>query len=46
MLIVVARTKIEKIKVQIGSMIVNSGAKYITKAAMNTPHDCTKSLIT
>lgn len=46
MLIVVIKTKIEKINVQIGSIIVNSGAKYIASAAINTPHDCTKSLIT
>lgn len=43
---VVIKTRMEKKKVQIGSMIVNSGAKYMVRDAINTPQDCTKSLIT
>lgn len=46
MLIVVKRTKIEKINVHIGSKIFHSGWKYITRAVRKTPHDCTKSLTT
>lgn len=39
MLIVVKRTKIEKINVHIGSKIFHSGWKYITSAVRKTPHD-------